>query len=383
MNPMTPPLHLLSRRHALGLGFAVPIAASLPAVPASASPLTIIDVLGRSVTLPAPAKRIVLGFHYEEFTAIAGPAGWDRVVGFARTLWTGWRPATFKRYLASIPRLADLPDVGNTEDNTFSLEKVLSLRPDLVIMAEWSFQSLGDQVRQLEALGIPVLAIDYNAEIPARHVASTLALGLATGNADRAGRLAALYADKLADIQRRAGQAGTRPRVYVELGQGGAGVVGNTYWQGMWGRLIDLIGADNIAAGHIAKAWGPLSPEFVLAANPDAIFIAGSSWVNQPNAVLTGYDVAAETTQARLAPYAQRQGWPGLAAIRQGQLHAIEHGLCRALFDYVAMYYLAKQIYPAQFADIDPVDELRRYHEAWLPVAFDGTWMARLAPQAG
>ena len=362
------------------LGFASGLAATLATRHAQAAPLTITDALGRIITLKGPAERIVLGFNYEEFTAVAGPAGWDRVVGWGRTLWTGWRPSSYRRYLEHIPRLANLPDVGNTDDGSFSLEKILALRPDLVVMAEWSFSSLGDAVRRLEGLGIPVLVIDYNAEIPERHVASTLALGRVTANDERARALAELYTGKLADIQRRAAAAGKHPKVYVELGQGGADVVGNTYWQGMWGRLIDMIGATNIAAGHIAKAWGPLSPEFVLAANPDAVFIAGSSWVNQPNAVLTGYDVDFATTRARLAPYARRQGWPELAAIRLGELHAIEHGLCRALFDYTATYYLAKQVFPDQFADIDPLGELRRYHEQFLPVAFDGSWMTRLLP---
>ena len=42
--------------------------------------------------------------------------------------------------------------------------------------------------------------------------------------------------------------------------------------------------------------------------------------------------------------------------------------------------YLAKQLHPAEFADIDPVAELRRFHEQFLPVAFEGTWMTRLIP---
>jgi ABC-type Fe3+-hydroxamate transport system substrate-binding protein len=226
------------------------------------------------------------------------------------------------------------------------------------------------------------MVIDYNAEIPERHVASTLALAAVTGNEERGRALADLYLAKLADIQRRAKTAGTHPKAYVELGQGGAGVIGNTYWQGMWGRLLDLIGADNIAAGHIAKAWGPLSPEYVLSANPDVIFIAGSSWLKSPNAVITGYDAPVELTRSRLAPYAQRDGWAGLTAIRNGELHAIEHGLCRALFDYTAAQYLAKQLYPDAFADIDPVGELRRYHEQFLPVSFEGTWMTRLTPRS-
>jgi ABC-type Fe3+-hydroxamate transport system substrate-binding protein len=354
--------------------------AALLAAPNAVAEEGIVDALGRHVPLKAPARRIVLGFNYEEFTAVAGPAGWDRVVGFAMTLWSDWRPSIYRRYLQPIPRLAELTDVGNTDDNTFSLERVLSLRPDLVVMAEWSFGALAEQIRQIEALGIPVMVIDYNAEIPERHVASTIALGKATGNEERARTLAQLYTDKLADIRRRVGDAPIKPKAYVELGQGGADAIGNTYWKGMWGRLLDFAGAENIAVGRIPSAWGPLNPEYVLAANPDAIFIAGSSWVGRPNAVLTGFDADIATTRARLAPYVKRQGWADLKAIRNGQLFAIEHGLCRALFDYTATYFIAKQLYPDRFSDIDPVGELRRYHQQFLPVTFDGTWMARLTP---
>jgi iron complex transport system substrate-binding protein len=376
---MTHPLPPLGRRAALALGLAAPFVTSRAA---RAAMPPIIDALGRSISLPAPAERIVLCFNYEEFTAVAGPAGWDRVVGFSKTLWSAWRAAVYQRYLTPIPRLATLPDVGNTDDNSFSLEKVLSLRPDLVIMAEWSFSAIGPQVKQLEALGIPVMVIDYNAEIPARHVASTIAMGQVTGNEARAQTLATLYTDKLADIARRIKDAPSHPKAYIELGQGGAGVIGNTYWKGMWGRLLDFAGADNIAAGRIPGAYGPLNPEYVLAANPAAIFLAGSSWTGQPNAVLTGFDAPEATTRARLAPYANRQGWPQLTAIRDGQLFAIEHGLCRALFDYTATYFIAKAIFPDRFADIDPVGELRSYHERFLPVAFEGTWMTRLTPSA-
>ena len=165
-----------------------------------------------------PTVASVLGFNYEEFTAVAGPAGWDRVVGFSKTLWAGWRPSIYARYLKPIPRLAELADVGNTDDSTFSLERLISLRPDLVILPEWAFTVLQDQVRQMETLGIPVMVIDYNAEIPERHVASTLALGLATNNEDRARDLARLYVEKLADIARRIGNPPVRPKAYIELG---------------------------------------------------------------------------------------------------------------------------------------------------------------------
>ena len=366
----------LGRRSAMALG------AALLTSRARAAPLSVTDALGRAVTLRGPAERIVIDFNYEEFTAVAGASGWDRVVGFDRATWATNRAAVYRRYLGAIPGLAALPDVGDTETGTFSMERLLSLRPDLVILGYWSYAALTEQVKQMEALGIPVLVVDYNAEMPERHVASTLAMGVATGNEERARSLAALYTGKLDDIRRCVADAPARPKVYVELGQGGADVVGNSYWKGMWGRLLEFAGADNIAAGHLAGAgaWGPLDPEWVLAANPDAVFIAGSSWAGRPNAVLTGFDADPATTRARLAPYARRQGWDGLGAVRTGQVHAIEHGLCRALFDYAATAYIAKAIHPDRFADVDPVAELRRYHEQYLPVAFEGTWMARLTP---
>lgn len=374
---------VLSRRGALALPLA------MLARPAAAQPITLTDALGRVVTLKAPPARIIVNFNFEEFTAIGGLPAWDRVVGFSRELWAGWRAGSYRRYLPAIPRLAGLGDVGHTDGGEFSIEKVIALRPDLLLLADWGFQVLKPQVAQLEALGIPVAVIDYNAQDPARHLASTRALGLVTGQPDRGEALARLYAAKLADVQARAARGiaadgGRRPKVYVELGQGGAGVVGNSYWKSMWGRMLELVGAENIAAGRLAGAgqWGPLSPEYVIAANPDAIFIAGSSWAGRPAAVLTGFDADIATTRARLAPYAQRPGWAGLAAVRSGQVFAIEHGLSRSLWDFTAMQFIGKALWPGQFADLDPVAELARYHEDWLPVRFEGCWMARLTPAA-
>jgi hypothetical protein len=92
----------------------------------------------------------------------------------------------------------------------------------------------------------------------------------------------------------------------------------------------------------------------VLGFDPQFIFIGASSWVNRPKAVRTGYDVAPESTRANLAPYAQRPGWPGLSAIRAGELHALEHGLARTLFDDTALLYMAKRFYPGAFEADDP-----------------------------
>ena len=367
----------LSRRAALML----PLAIALPGR-ARAQGMTITDAIGRTITLKGAAERVVLGFNFEEFTAVAGAEGWNKVVGFSRRQWAVNRQAVYARYLAAVPPLANVADVGAAEDNSFSVEKTLSLRPDLLVIDKWGFSTLTPIMTQLQEAGVPVLVVDYQAQNPASHVAGTLALGAAMGTMDRARELAALYANRVSDVRRCARAAGTSPKIYFEIGMGGADVIGNTYNNAIWGALLELVGGINIAKGKIQSGWGPMAPEFVLAAAPDFVFITGSSWANSPNAVRTGYDTDLATARRTLAPYAKRPGWETLPAIRNGELHTIEAGLARCLMDFVAMQYIAKQLFPAQSSDLDPVAELRAYHAKYLPVAFTGTWMARLTDSA-
>lgn len=220
----------LSRRSALVLQ----LAAALPGRARAAMP-PITDAIGRVVTLRAPPERVVIGFNFEEFTAVAGSAGWDRVVGFNRRQWAVNRQSNWHRYQAAIPRLSGLADIGASENNTFSVERVLGLRPDLLITLALDYNGMQPAMAQIEAAGVPILVVDYSAQV-----------------------------------------------------------------------------------------------------------------VGKP-----------------------------LPSIRSGELHAIETGLARSLWDWTATQYIAKQMHPDRFSDVDPVTELRRYHERFLPVPFEGAWMVR------
>lgn len=365
----------LLRRRALLAG-----AAALPAAPAFAQGRTVTDALGREVRLPPRVERAIPMFNYEEFTAIGGPEAWRRVVGMNRIVWEGWRPAIFARYRAAIPALAMLPDVGNTDEGTFAAERVIALRPDLLLMPAWAWTAAATARDQIQAAGIPILVFDYNAQTLDRHVASTLAIGAAMGTPERAAALAERYRRNHAGIVERAARAaaGHAPRVHLELGQGGAAEVGNSYSaRTMWGCIFAVLGARNIAEGRIPGAYAPLPAEAVLASDPEFLFIGASSWAGRPHAVRTGYDVTAEETRRTLAPYRARPGWSALSAIRAGELHAVEHGLCRTLFDDTAMLYMAQRFWPGAFEGDDPVAALAEYHARFLPVPFSGTWMLR------
>jgi len=344
---------------------------------------TVTDVLGRTITVPDEPQRILLGFYYEDFWSVGGRDVFERVVAISRRTWEGYRSGQWQRYLAVEPRLATLVDVGDVESQTFSVESAIAARPDLAVLAAWQFDGLAGGVGMLEAAGIPVVIVDYNAQTVERHVASTLLLGELLGGeaVTRARELATTYETSVAEVRSRVAQmqaAGRpAPRVYVELARKGPQEMDNTYGKGMWANVIEAAGGHNIATGRVG-AWGPLDPEYVLAADPEFVFLAGSEWTNAPEAVLAGFGIDPELTRTRMRAYLTRPGWSDLTAVRKGEVHAIYHGGNRTLSDYCYLQYMAKCLWPDAFADVDPSANLRAHYRRWLPIEPDGTFMLRL-----
>jgi len=345
---------------------------------ANADMVMVTDTEGREVMIHTPVQRVLLGFYFEDFYAIVGAKAFDRVVAISKPVWRDWRNLQWAAYVAHDPHIDQLADVGDVEAGTFNIEAAIAAKPDVAILAAWQYKGLGEAVGKLEAAGIPVVVTDYNAQTVEKHVASTLLIGAVMGTEDRARKLADEYTAAVADVQARVKRAGGIPRrVYVELGNKGPGEYGNSYGKGMWAGVLDLAGGGNIAAGKVEN-WGPLNPEYVLASDPEVIFIPGSDWTTKDKAVLMGFGVSSDTTRDRLRPYIGRPGWAGLAAVKAGQVYAIYHGGARTLYDYAYLQYIAKILHPEAFADVDPAATLQHYYETWLPIRAEGSFMVKL-----
>ena len=345
---------------------------------ASAEIKTVTDVIGREVKVDLPAKRVVLGFYFEDYMAVGTEKAFDSVVGISREAWEGWVPANWAMYIKHRPSLQAIPDVGEVEAQTFSVEKVLSLKPDLVILADWQYKALGQDVKRLEQEGIPVVVVDYNEQTVARHVASTRLLGTLTGQAQRADELANLYANSLKDVADRIAAAKKpKPKVYVEFGNKGPAEYSFTYGKNMWGAMIAAAGGDNIAAPFV-EWWGPINPEQVLASKPEVIFISGRENNQSASALPMGQGVKAEEARTKLAAFATRQGWSELPAIKHQQLYGVYQGASRTLSDFAMVQYIAKALYPQQFAQIDPIANYLGYYQKYLPVTPQGTFAISL-----
>lgn len=353
------------------------------AMPAWAENITLTDTMGRTVEVPEDPQRILLGFYFEDFMAVAGPEAYDRVVAISKDTWAGWRTLQWQTYAAAIPRLDELADVGEVDAGTFSLEAAIAAQPDVAVLAAWQYKTLGDVADRMEAAGIPIVVLDYNAQTVEMHVKSTQLLGQLMGAEERAQTLADEYAAAVAEVQARLATLpeGAAPKVYVELARKGKDTVDNSYSGTQWGSVIDQLKAINIANGQISN-WGKLSPEYVLAQNPQVVMLAGSGWAGRDQAVVMGPGVDSALTHERMQAYLGRPGWDGLDAVKEGKIIGIYHGGNRTLYDYAFLQFLAKAIYPEQFADVDPQATLNRFFATYMPVAFEGTYMTVL-PESG
>jgi iron complex transport system substrate-binding protein len=236
---------------------------------AVAAPITITDDRGVHVQLDAPARRIVSLLPSLTETVCALDAC-DRLVGVDR--YSNW-PASVKA----------LPSLGGIEDAP--IERIVALKPDLVLIAESA-----RAVDRLESLGLKVLALEPRSHADAQRVFGSVAAAL--GREGAAAELWQGIEQRIAAAKQRMGSSWQAQRVYFEVGSGPYAAGEASFI----GETIARLGLANV----VPASYGPfpkLNPEFVVRADPDLLI----------------------ATQTGLAEMAQRPGWAGLRALRQGR----------------------------------------------------------------
>ena len=229
------------------------------AVPAQA--ITVLDFSEREVTLDQPAKRIVaLAPHIVENLYSAG-AG-DKLVGVVS-------------YSNFPDEAKNVPEVGTY--NAFSLEQVLALQPDLVVM--WGSGNGMQTLSKFEALGIPVYVSELRqlSDVPKsiRNL-SQLAGTPAIGEAE-----ASRIETELNALHRLYGEKRSLSVLYQIWNDPLQTVNG----EHLISEIISLCGGYNIFGD--ARSLAPrVSLESVLLRDPDAIVASGMGearpeWLDQ------------------------------------------------------------------------------------------------------
>ena len=223
-------------------------AAPPPPTPNGVS-VSAVDDVGRTVSLPRPATRIISLLPATTETLVALGAG-DRLV--ARTDYDG-------------PEHDHLPSVGG--GLTPSLEAIAALRPDLVVA--WEESGEGRVRPRLEALGIPVFAVQTRDTSDI--YANIDRLGALAGMPGRADSLSTAIRRSLAEI--RSSVAGRHhPSVVYIAGLDPPIVAGPNLFIG---EILTLAGGSNLFPEVEAES-PQISMEEILRRRPEVVLVPGS-----------------------------------------------------------------------------------------------------------
>ncbi len=257
------------------------------AAPAARAAVSTVDDAGNTVTLAAPAQRVIsLSPHITELIYAAG--GGAKLVGTVS--YSDYPPAA-----QSIPRVGD--------NRSLDLERIVALKPDLIVV--WRHGNARQQLDKLRELHIPLFFSE-----PRRldDIATSLTrLGVLLDTSSAAQPAADTYRRDIAQLRER--YAARAPvSVFYQVWDQPLMTLNGEH---MISDVIALCGGRNVFAA-LKPLVPTVSTEAVLAANPDAI-VTSSQGATAPDKPLARLD--------------RWRAWPALTAVAHGNLFAIDGDL--------------------------------------------------------
>ncbi|MEW6505010.1 MAG: ABC transporter substrate-binding protein [Chloroflexota bacterium] len=255
-----------------------------PATPAATptpSPMVMTDGLGRTVTLAAPAQRVVSLAPSNTEILFAVGAG-SQVVG----------RDNFSNYP---PEALELPGLGDFSG--FSTEQIVALNPDLVLLAEIHPPEL---VQSLEEAGLTVYYLKNPLTLEEMY-SMLITVGELTGHKSDAEALVTQLSLRVAAVQQQLANIEERPTVFYEID----GTDPSKPWTTGSGTFIDTLlemaKAENVGRA-MGSQYGQMSIEALLEADPDFILLGDANFGVTPEQV------------------AARPGWGELTAVKEGRV---------------------------------------------------------------
>lgn len=255
----------------------------------TAAPITLTDGLGRTVTLAAPAQKIVsLAPSNTEILFTIGAGA--QVIGRDE----------FSDYPAEAKAL---PSVGGSM-GAYSLETIASLKPDLVLAAQINTP---EQVKSLEDLGLTVYYLSNPKDLDGMYANLQIVAQLA-GRDKEAADLVASLQQRVQAVTEKIAPLSSRLTVFYEL-DGSDPAKPWTAGSGTFiSQLIALAGGFNVA-DSLQGDYAQFSQEELLVANPNVILLGDAAYGMTPELV------------------AARPGWSALAAVQENRIYGFDDNL--------------------------------------------------------
>lgn len=275
-------------------------------------PVTIKDALGNKVVIKQKPERIVSLMPSN--TEIAYSLGLGKeVVGVSD--YDNYPKDTLKK-----------EKIGGQQFNT---EKIIGLKPDLVLAHASSASMAKDALKQLQDAGIPVIVV-ANAENFETVYNTIDMVGKATGTTQKADEVIKSMKDKLAAIEKKAASIKEKKKVYMEVAP--APDIYTTGKNTFMDEMLKAINAENVAGDQ--KGWIKVDQESIIQKNPDTIITTYGYYVKNPAGQVLS-----------------RKGWENINAVKNKQVIDVNSDLVDRPGPRVVegVEALAKAIYPDVF----------------------------------
>lgn len=318
-------------------------------------PINITDSANRTVTIYKPVKTIIpmSASNYEPIILLAAT---DKIAGVREDL---------QKNYAWIPGMIDKPVIGAS--NEIDYEKVIELRPDIVITAASDVSVLENRMRLAE---IPYLILFRTLDQDAFDK-DLKTLSNVLEKEKRADEFLSWKHDLLNQLKTNEIMSANKAKVYCETPH--HDFYTTTKKSGAH-DIINMAGGDNIASDLTGQPYcADVEPEWVMNKNPDVIILMTGM------ANYTTEDSDMDNLDRFLKLAYNRTGLKETNAAVKGHIFLINPAYTDWGRGFIGASYMAKWFYPDIFKDLDPEAINKKYFEKWLGVPYKGIWVYPIA----
>ncbi|WP_273831857.1 ABC transporter substrate-binding protein [Guptibacillus sedimenti] len=282
----------------------------------SAFPVTITDALDEEVTIEKDPEKIVSLIPSNTEILFDLGAG-EEVVGVS----------DFANYPEET---TDIEKIGGME---FNVEKIISLKPDLVLAHGSSAHNSEAGLQQLRDAGIAVLVVN-DAKSFEEVYKSIEMIGQATGETEQAETTISDMKQQLEDIQAKAEDIpeDDEKEVFVEVAP--APEIFSPGKNTFMDDMLSMIHAKNVT--HDEEGWNQIDQEAIIQADPDVIITTYGYYTEDP-----------------IKQVLSRDGWQNVTAVKEEQVVDVHSDLVTRSGPRLVegVEELAKAVYPDVFAE--------------------------------
>ncbi len=313
---------------------------------------TVTDSAGNLIELNKPINRIAL-LHYGAAEVLRILNAADKIVCVGRTV---------KQRKAFFPKLSRLHSMGRGSTNSKVIEKVLKLKPDLVILGVGSGDS--QMGKKLLALQPDLSVVQMTFYKPELHIKEITTLAKILGREREANRYVQFFNSVFAEIDATMKLNGKRkPRVYFENTRAlktsarGSGCDTKIYMAGG----INVFTDEPVPVPMVTS-------ESVVKKNPD-IIIKTSGW-NLTDFGGYDWDDYGKIKEVR-NEIMTRPAWQNINAVRNKNVWVFYNDILGGVGFVVGVTYLAKIFYPKSTEKLNPLEIHRRYLKEFQKLDYD------------